>query len=78
MENRLLQGEVGYSGVSDLWGNSYLEYIAGEDGGGGGGGAIASKINELGDHLPQEPIQFSVIVKSHKVCDNNNNSVFDI
>ena len=43
-----------------------------------GGGAIASKINELGDHLPQEPIQFSVIVKSHKVCDNNNNSVFDI
>ena len=57
-----------------------LEYIAGEDGrgGGGGGGAIASKINELGDHLPQEPIQFSVIVKSHKVCDNYNNSVFDI
>ena len=54
-----------------------LEYIAGEDGG-GGGGAIASKINELVDHLPQEPIQFSVIVKSHKVCDNNNNSVFDI
>ena len=44
----------------------------------GGGGAIASKINELGDHLPQEPIQFSVIVKSHKVCDNYNNSVFDI
>ena len=53
-----------------------LEYIAGEDG--RGGGSIASKINELGDHLPQEPIQFSVIVKSHKVCDNYNNSVFDI
>ena len=76
MENRLLQGEVGYSGVSDLWGNSYSGVYCW--GGWEGGGAIASKINELGDHLPQEPIQFSVIVKSHKVCDNNNNSVFDI